>query len=139
MSSKVFLFSILMIVLPVCYVHFYSNNVISDYIIYCNRGVLIFRKPNVDVLISDIENQCNIVKIDQYNMDNIIDTEVNKQFTRNTDITNKWVNVKWNNSHNVCTINLGREGVDIISFIDIVENKCNVASANHIKYNHTEF
>ena len=72
-------------------------------------------------------------------MGDIIDTQVNKQFTQNTNITNKWVNVKWNNSHNVCTINLGREGVDIKSFIDIVENKCNVASANHIEYNHTNF
>ena len=89
MSSKVLLISILMIVLPVCYVHFYSNNVISDYVIYCNRGVLIFRKPNVDVLISDIENQCNNVKIDQYNMGDIIDTEVNKQFTHNKNITGK--------------------------------------------------
>ena len=128
-----------MIVLPVCYVHFYSNNVISDYVIKCNRGVLIFRKPNIDVLISDIENQCNIVKIDEYNMGDIIDTRVNKQFTHNKNITGKWVNVKWNYTHNVCTISLGHEGVDIISFIDIVKNKCNVASANPITYNHTEF
>ena len=127
-----------MIVLPVYYLHFYSNNVISDYVIKCNHGVHIFREPNVNVLLDDIENQCNIVKIDQYNMGDIIDTEVNKQFTQNTNITGKWVNVKWNYTHNVCTINLGHEGVDIISFVDIVENKCNVTSANHIEYNKIE-
>ena len=76
--------------------------------------------------------------MDRFNIDNRENDYV-KQFNHNTNATGRWINVNWNSTHHVCTVNLGKHGVDIVSFIDIVENKCNVSSNNHITYNNTEF
>ena len=137
MISKILLISILSGFVSFYYI--YTYEVVSDYIKICNFGVTIFNKPNTDVLINAINKKCNQVKMDRFNIDNDMENNYVRQFNHNTNITGRWINVNWNSTHNVCTVNLGNHGVDIVSFIDIVENKCNVSSNNHITYNHTEF
>ena len=103
LTSLHFIFVSTLLVLFYCNILLHKlNNVQNTYFVQCDFGLYVF------------ENQYLINNQSLHLVDLIMD-EIRKcpssQFTNDTNYIDKWTSQPYNNTHQVCVINLGKDGV----------------------------